>query len=578
MNISNSYSDDKEINKNNENLEEVLSECTTDSDFNDNSRKQFKEIFVCTVNNCGKEYQNKLLYQKHFIRCHSNKTLHLKYSEWSFNMVNKEYMDQHQIIHSDGRPFICSSDGCGKTFKRKAHLKEHRKEHKRELFQCTRKGCEQTFNAERYLKRHIKDKHSSVPKSYECRFCSKSFGTKEKSQNHKRKVHRILDRPIVCQIDKCNRQFKSRFFYRQHKQLCHSGQEFRCDHSGCDYVTTKKNLIINHVKIHLDKIVCGIDGCIEAYKGINSLKNHRNRHSLKRFVCKVDGCQQAFGSNCLYKAHLRQCHNGVLLSCKHSDCDYTTKNKGHLKIHLKSHSNEYPFVCNSNGCGKAYKHKQSLKIHRLTHIETLEDNSDKRNNALKERQSKQRRRRLSCPKEECRQTFNKTKTLNVHIKKYHSMIKSLKFSYNSGENSKAKNSKHKIKRLKTDFKYCTKRFLSDLKRRSETDQQSLEPESNQSIPLTITSNNTFESNANNFVKQSKTQIVLSEDSVDDKDGKQYRCVWPGCQFVTDQSDLSETHRLVSKAGTSDAGHRPQRNYECDIRTQFITHFKYHKTD
>ena len=216
---------------------------------------------------------------------------------------------------------------------------------------------------------------------------------------------------------------------------------------------------------------------------------------LKKYKCSSVGCDLAFRSHSQYKLHLRQCHNKRSFSCPQLNCNYTTDRKGNLKSHLKRHSNERPFVCDTDGCGKTFKRKCALKRHQLIHIATLEDNSD------------------------------------------------------------AKINKEENKLLKTNFENCTKLFLSDLKRQSETDRHqsySLEPESKQSISLAITdSSNTFECNEMNFGEQSKTQIVLSEDSVDDKDGKQYRCVWPGCKFSNDQTD---------------------------IRTQFITHFKYHKTE
>ena len=155
---------------------------------------------------------------------------------------------------------------------------------------------------------------------------------------------------------------------------------------------------------------------------------------------------------------------------------------------------------------------------------------------------------------EIKDTFAPNKQKKIRINKdvgrkvFINLDDETEFSFDSEDNADAINSEDKQKPMESDFEYCTKRFLSDLNRHSETDQHpshSHEPESNQSNPQTITnSNNTIECNEMNFAKQSKTQIVLSEESVDHKECKQYRCVWPGCQFGTDQTDQSETHRLV----------------------------------
>ena len=499
----------------------------------------------------GKEFWYKISYKIHLRRSHSEKTLlRCDLLGCDYMTADKDRLKSHLIQHSDERPFTCSIEGCGKTFKRKS-VYLHQISHRSKLIQCTREGCDKTFKAELYLKRHIVYKHSSTAKSYLCRTCGKCFDTMGKRNYHKLVVHQNLDQSIVCQIGKCNQEFKGRYLYRKHIKICHSGKEFRCDHSGCDYVTKKINLISFHTTKHLESrpFVCGIDGCVKAFKGVNNLNNHKKTHISEPFVCNVFGCkkifktkrnfnrhmkafhsilykcssvgcEEAFRSYCLYKAHLRKCHNKGCLSCDHSDCDYTTDSKSHLISHLKSHSEERPFVCNADGCGKAYKHNHTLKEHQLTHIETLEENSD------------------------------------------------------------AKINKQKNKLLKTNFENRTKLLLSDLNRQSETDRlqsHSLESESNPSILLTITDSiNTFECNANNSSKQSKTQVVLCEESVAQEDYEHYRCVWPGCQFTTDQSDQSETHRLVRIGETSYACHRSECQYECNDRIQFIKHIKSHK--
>ena len=162
-----------------------------------------------------------------------------------------------------------------------------------------------------------------------------------------------------------------------------------------------------HIKKHSKSrpFVRGIDGCVKAFKYRSNQFSHRERHSLERIPCNAFGCkkifktkrnfnrhmkafhsiqykcssdgyEEAFRSHCLYKTHLRECHNKGCLSCDHSDCDYTTDSKSHLISQLKRHSEEYPYVCNTDGCGKAYKHSNALKRHRMTHIKTLEKNSD----------------------------------------------------------------------------------------------------------------------------------------------------------------------------------------------------------
>ena len=210
-------------------------------------------------------------------------------------------------------------------------------------------------------------------------------------------------------------------------------------------------------------------------------------HSTE-YKCSSVGCEEAFRSHCLYKAHLRQFHNKGSLSCAHLDCHYTTDHKGNLKSHLKTHSDERSFVCDTDGCGKAYKRENALKRHQLTHIETLEEHP------------------FVCNTEGCGKAYKHNHTLKKHRLKN---IETLDKNFDANINKEKK-------LLTTNFENCTKPSLTDFNRQTETERyrsQSLESESNPSIPLSITdSNDTIECNANTFIEQSRTQIVLCENS------------------------------------------------------------------
>ena len=244
----------REINKNNENSEHEDCECSTDSDINDekkNSRKHLKKIYVCSVKDCGKEFRYKFSYRQHLRRSHKEKTLRCDHLECDYMTADKGLLKSHLILHSDERPFTCSIEGCGKTYKRKSDLNFHQISHNTKYIQCNREGCEQTFKAETYLKKHTLHKHSLTAKLYLCRTCGKCFNKMGKREYHKKVVHQKLDQPIICRIDKCNQEFEDLYRYGKHAQRCHSGQVFRCDHSGCDFVTDERNLISIHAKKHL---------------------------------------------------------------------------------------------------------------------------------------------------------------------------------------------------------------------------------------------------------------------------------------------------------------------------------------
>ena len=106
-----SNTNEKVIDKNNENLEQDVNECSTNPDITDDnlySPKQFKKTYVCSVNDCGKEYRYEYRYERHFRRTHSDKVLRCDHLGCEYVTADKEYLKSHLILHSDERPFTCS--------------------------------------------------------------------------------------------------------------------------------------------------------------------------------------------------------------------------------------------------------------------------------------------------------------------------------------------------------------------------------------------------------------------------------------------------------------------------------------
>ena len=229
---------------------DVVSECSSNSDINDNSNnlQLLKKRFVCSVNDCGKEFARKVNCDKHMRRCHSDKTLRCDHFGCDYMTSDIEYLKQHLLVHSADRPFTCNTDGCKKTFKKKIYLRKHQNSHISQMLFCTEEGCHQIFETKIQLKQHIDDIHSSTPKSFViCSDCGLNFETKRRLHCHQ-KDHQMVCQPIICQIDDCNKEFNSLYLYGHHIQICHSGQQFRRDHSEPESSDTKRSseMQLNH--------------------------------------------------------------------------------------------------------------------------------------------------------------------------------------------------------------------------------------------------------------------------------------------------------------------------------------------
>ena len=76
---------------------EYLTKCD-DNITEDNSNDSYKlldKTFLCGVNNCGKEYRSKYLYERHFRTIHSEKTLRCDHLGCDYMTGVKDYLRNH---------------------------------------------------------------------------------------------------------------------------------------------------------------------------------------------------------------------------------------------------------------------------------------------------------------------------------------------------------------------------------------------------------------------------------------------------------------------------------------------------
>nr|CAD7266120.1 unnamed protein product [Timema shepardi] len=145
---------------------------------------------------------------------------------------------------------------CGKPFKRKEHLFQHRKLHTGERpYVCS--VCSKAFSRKEHLVRHAVS-HTGQ-KMHACEMCGKAFSRKDNLHKH-RKTHGVAG-PYVCET--CGKSFVVKHYYMMHRGSHAGGGDggadagdedplpYKCD--ICNKGFTMKQYLTTHKLRHRNK-------------------------------------------------------------------------------------------------------------------------------------------------------------------------------------------------------------------------------------------------------------------------------------------------------------------------------------
>ncbi|CAB3365125.1 Hypothetical predicted protein [Cloeon dipterum] len=178
---------------------------------------------------------------------------------------------------SDIKRFLCTYEGCDRTYSTAGNLRTHMKRHLGEYrFVCSEPNCGKAFLTSYSLRIHIRV-HTKV-KPFECKFAD------------------------------CEKAFNTLYRLRAHQRL-HNGNTFNCKQKGClKYFTTYSDLK-KHVRTHTKEkpFKCIEDGCEKSFTASHHLKTHRRTHTgEKPYSCPEDDCSRTFSTSHSLKSHTKR--------------------------------------------------------------------------------------------------------------------------------------------------------------------------------------------------------------------------------------------------------------------------------
>lgn len=119
-------------------------------------------LFLCSYEGCGKTFIDAGALRKHS-HIHGERQYVCHYENCGRKFLDSSKLKRHFLIHTGERKYMCPHEGCGKAFSLDFNLKSHMKTHSQENYHiCPYTECGKRFAHEYKLKNHIASAHHKM--------------------------------------------------------------------------------------------------------------------------------------------------------------------------------------------------------------------------------------------------------------------------------------------------------------------------------------------------------------------------------------------------------------------------------
>ncbi|CAA2985003.1 uncharacterized zinc finger At4g06634 [Olea europaea subsp. europaea] len=180
-------------------------------------------LFLCSYDGCGKTFIDAGSLRKHS-HIHGEKSYICHYDNCGKKFLDSSKLKRHFLIHTGARDFVCPHDGCGKAFSLDFNLRSHMKTHSQENYhRCPYPECGKRFAHGYKLKKHIASLHEKNGADE-----AKYIQPAEKPVKNPKSYAGAsgassADRPYTCPYEGCEKAYIHEYKLNLHLRREHPG-------------------------------------------------------------------------------------------------------------------------------------------------------------------------------------------------------------------------------------------------------------------------------------------------------------------------------------------------------------------
>ncbi|KAK4254428.1 hypothetical protein QN277_009813 [Acacia crassicarpa] len=184
-------------------------------------------LFLCSYEGCGKTFIDAGALRKHS-HIHGERQFVCTYEGCGKKFLDSSKLKRHNLIHTGERAYVCPIEGCGKAFSLDFNLKSHMKTHSQENYHvCKYPDCGKRYAHEYKLKNHIVAHHEKNGSGdlYGTKYNTppSEKPTKATKPSGSAYASASSDRPFVCPYEGCEKAYIHEYKLKLHLKREHPG-------------------------------------------------------------------------------------------------------------------------------------------------------------------------------------------------------------------------------------------------------------------------------------------------------------------------------------------------------------------